>query len=255
MLSSFSGGELKRLAVFNLSLLFFILVPFSAYASDVSIEKDLHSSLEKSRAVVVAIQNKLANSASVSDEIAQLKALAENIKASHSLLQERFGLRKEAVKSLGTKAVERHTAMSAGYRQALEEYLALVNSFQRSAISDQLQIIERLKTLLNRILPKKKKPIFGSLPYKNLRYPSKEPDTASPAIKPAYKGGNKTVSQDDLKDTDEAPISIEIATLAQSLNWNPVSIYEYVKNNIETEWYWGCMKGAEETLRQKSGNS
>ncbi|MDP2156534.1 MAG: transglutaminase domain-containing protein, partial [Nitrospirota bacterium] len=31
-------------------------------------------------------------------------------------------------------------------------------------------------------------------------------------------------------------------------------MYEYVKNNIETEWYWGCMKGAEETLRQKSGN-
>ena len=31
-------------------------------------------------------------------------------------------------------------------------------------------------------------------------------------------------------------------------------IYEYMKNNIETEWYWGCMKGAEETLHQKSGN-
>ncbi|WP_054692759.1 transglutaminase-like domain-containing protein [Geotalea toluenoxydans] len=31
-------------------------------------------------------------------------------------------------------------------------------------------------------------------------------------------------------------------------------IYEWVKNNVETEWYWGAMKGAEETLRQKSGN-
>ena len=42
--------------------------------------------------------------------------------------------------------------------------------------------------------------------------------------------------------------------MRKSFNWNPVLIYEYVKNNIDTEWYWGCMKGAEETLRQKSGN-
>ena len=29
-----------------------------------------------------------------------------------------------------------------------------------------------------------------------------------------------------------------IPELAQSLRWNPVSIYEWVKDNIETEWYW-----------------
>jgi len=33
-----------------------------------------------------------------------------------------------------------------------------------------------------------------------------------------------------------------------------VNIYEWVKNNIQTEWYWGCMKGAEGALRQKNGN-
>ena len=71
---------------------------------------------------------------------------------------------------------------------------------------------------------------------------------------PAYKGGSQTVSPNDTKDTPEAPISPEIAALAQSLNWKPIAIYEYVKNSIETEWYWGCMKGAEETLHQKSGN-
>lgn len=171
------------------------------------------------------------------------------------MIQERFRLRREQVNNLAAKAQERHRVMEEGYLKALGEYLALMEGLQQessrpTALSSQLKT---LKTLHDKILPKKKRPIFGNLPYKNLNYPAREPD-ASPVVKPAYKGGNKTVSSEDTKDTPEAPLSIEIATLAQSLNWNPVSIYEYVKNNINTEWYWGCMKGAEETLRQKSGN-
>lgn len=171
------------------------------------------------------------------------------------MLQERFKLRKETINHLEAKVRDRHRVMEEGYLKALGDYLNLVESLvgaHDDAPANQATI-ETLKTLLDTILPKKKRPIFGSLPYKNLNYPAREPD-ASPAIKPAYKGGNNVVSPDDTKDTPEAPLSLEIATLAQSLNWNPVSIYEYVKNNIETEWYWGCMKGAEETLRQKSGN-
>lgn len=96
-------------------------------------------------------------------------------------------------------------------------------------------------------------PIIGSLPYTHLNYPLREPDPG-PGIRPAYKGGNKSVSPEDTQSTPEAPLSTEIATLAQTLKWNLVLIYEYVKNTIETQWYWGCMKGAEETRRQQSGN-
>jgi len=56
-------------------------------------------------------------------------------------------------------------------------------------------------------------------------------------------GGNTAVSPDDTKGAPEAPLLKQIAELAESLAWNPVSIYEWVKNNIETEWYWGCIKG------------
>ncbi len=114
-------------------------------------------------------------------------------------------------------------------------------------------MIEDIEKHLDTILYKKKLSVLGTLPYRQLNYPATEPNQA-PSITPAYKGGNKTVSPADLEGTEEAPVSGEIAELAQSLNWNPVSIYEYVRNNIETEWYRGCMKGAEETLRQKSGN-
>ena len=224
-------------------------------AAGVDIEKDIQRSLEKSSIILKKAEEKLKRSTSIAPEINQLKTLSEDIRASHLLLQERFGLREEALNTEGrAKAIERHRAMSEGYRKVLEEYLSLVDSLSSQQTVDRIQgTINNLKTLLDKILHKKKKPIFGSLPYKHLNYPSKEPNT-NPPIKPAYKGGNKIVSPDDLKDTPEAPISEEIASFAQSLNWQPVAIYEWVKNNVETEWYWGCMKGAEETLRQKSGN-
>ncbi len=241
-------------------IIFIIITVFLAYtnghATDIDIEKDLQTKLSQSRVLLERAEAKLRAGASITDEIAELLIYAEDIKISDLLLQERFRLRQEAVNQLGDKAEQRHRQMEAGYLKALGEYLALIENLQQSAVSNQLQTIETLqilKTLLDKILPKSKRPIFGSLPYRNLNYPAQEPD-ASPAIKPAYKGGNKVVSPDDIKDTPAAPLSLEIATLAQSLNWKPVAIYEYVKNSIDTEWYWGCMKGAEATLRQKSGN-
>ncbi len=262
---------MNLLRIFLVGLILFIFFcPHLVAAAEMSLENDIQKALEQSRGIIKKAKEKLNASESITDEITQLKTISEKIKASHLLLQERFSLREDAVKSLGAKAIERHTTMSEGYKKSLQEYLSLMDSLPASETvqsaeykvqnlnQDQIKalnsVLETLHSLLDKILPKKKKPIFGSLPYKNLNYPAKEPDSTSPAIKPAYKGGNKIVSPDDLKSTEEAPISQEIATLAQSLNWSPVLIYEYVKNNIETEWYYGCMKGAEETLRQKSGN-
>lgn len=139
-------------------------------------------------------------------------------------------MREEEVRAHGAKALQRHRVMSEGYEKALLEYLSLVEGLSPGG-RVTLTTLDYLKALLQRILPKKKRPILGSLPYKNLNYPSREPNT-DPAIKPAYRGGNKMVGSDDLKSTPEAPLSREIASLAQSLGWNPVSIYEWVKNNI-----------------------
>src|SRR3990172_7291475 len=245
-------------AILKLTLLASIFIfPSSGNAADVDLEKNLQKSLGQGGALIQTIEQKLLSGSPVTTELSQLKNLSEDIKASNLVLQERFRLREEKVKALGSKAVDRQQEMAEGYRKALEEYLSLIESLpaagnQESPARTQKKI-EKLKAILDKILPKKRRPIIGSLPYKHLNYPAQEPNTG-PAITPAYKGGNKTVSPEDIKGTDEAPISKEIATLAQSLNWSPVEIYEYVKNNIETEWYWGLMKGARETLRQKSGN-
>jgi len=234
-----------------------MFIPTTGHSAELSIEADLEQSLIQSMSLVNAIRSKLHQGLSAVSEITRLKANTDNIKVANLLLDERFKLREEKVKALGFKAVERHNNMVEAYRKALTEYLSLVDSLPSgnlpSDVSTQLKIIDKLGKVLGIIIHQKKRPIIGSLPYKHLNYPAQEPGTAD-AITPAYKGGNKSVSPNDTTTSPEAPISKEIASVAQSLNWQPVAIYEYVKNNIETEWYWGCQKGAEETWRQKSGN-
>ena len=233
-------------------ILFLLVIPHAAGAADLNLEKDLQVKLVQSRVILQTISDKLASGKTVRSETARLKAIAEDIRASHLLMQERFRLREEKARSLSSRAQERQAAAADGYRRTLDEYFAVVNSLTPDAPASRSDV-DRLQTLLDSILHKNKRPIIGSLPYRNLNYPATEP-SAAPAITPAYLGGGQATTPDDVKSTAEAPISTEIANLAQSLGWSPVLIYEYVKNNVETEWYWGCMKGAEDTLRQKSGN-
>lgn len=238
------------LTIVILLVLAFFISPLT-HAAGLDLEKGLHKAFEQSRSFIERAQKKLADGRSISTELDRLKTTAEHIKASHLLLRERFRLRQEQVSGMGGEAAEHHRLMSESFMEALEQYLMLVESL--SDERDPESILNDIKILLDKILYKKKPLIFGTLPYRHLNYPAKEP-IETPAIIPSYKGGNRSVSPDDLEGTPEAPISEQIAALAESLEWNPVLIYEWVKNNIETEWYWGCMKGAEETLRQKSGN-
>ncbi len=233
-------------------LVFIFVSPCLTDAADMDIEKDLQKGLEQSSSIIARAKEKLADGRPITHELDRLTTIAEDIKASHLLLQERFRLREDKVMDMGANAPDRHRVMVEGYIRAIEEFLTLMESLPPGEEALET-ILDDLKTLLDRILYKKKALIFGSLPYRSLNYPAREPAEA-PSIKPAYKGGNKIVLPDDLKSTIEAPISEEIAAFAESLEWNPVLIYEWVKNNVETEWYWGCMKGAEETLKQKSGN-
>ncbi|HDH53747.1 MAG TPA: hypothetical protein ENH24_04605, partial [Nitrospirae bacterium] len=116
-----------RLIVFSGLILpaFLIFSPYPTEASDVGLEKDLRSALERSSAIIERAEDKLGEGGSITAEVTRLKRLEEDIRATHLLLQERFRLREEAVRALGTKASERHRVMSEGYREALQEYLAL----------------------------------------------------------------------------------------------------------------------------------
>jgi transglutaminase-like putative cysteine protease len=238
--------------VFLTSLLLTILTSTFLYGD--SLEGELQRVLQESLKIVKKAEERLGRGEPVTAETKALEAMAEDVRVIALLLEERFRIRGQKNELQGERAVKRHQEMWERYREVIGEYLRLTDSIQaKDTTGPALSAISQLKKLLRRVLLRKKIPVYGSLPYRHLEYPGRLPKS-EPEITPAYKGGDGSVREGDLADTGIAPISEEIAAMAQSLKWNPVNIYEYVKNNIETEWYWGCMKGAEETLRQGVGN-
>ncbi|ABQ28136.1 transglutaminase-like domain-containing protein [Geotalea uraniireducens] len=59
----------------------------------------------------------------------------------------------------------------------------------------------------------------------------------------------------DLAETVDVQLTPEIRAKALELGNNPVKIYEWVRNNAEYEPYYGSLKGAQQTLMEKSGNN
>lgn len=94
------------------------------------------------------------------------------------------------------------------------------------------------------------------LPYRQARLAQRAPKL-TPVIVPSYKSTSDSVVQPQPADTAatvDAPLAPEILNQAKRLDYDYVRIYEFVRNEIRTEWYAGGMKGAVGTLRQKSGN-
>ncbi|MBU1599816.1 hypothetical protein KKG61_06915, partial [bacterium] len=59
----------------------------------------------------------------------------------------------------------------------------------------------------------------------------------------------------DLQPTIDVQITDEIRKLAnETLKGNPVLIYEYIRNNLDYEPYYGSLKGSQQTLWEKAGN-
>ena len=230
----------------------FLCGPAAGTSMADSLEKELRQDLLESQKVVAQAEARLRTGGPLAAEAARLKSVAEQVRASHLLMSERLRQRSEQAASIGGKAAERQDEVAEAYTEAIERYLSIIDALPPDGAMSPATLDE-LKELTDKIAPRKKLPLLGTLPYKHLGYPSREPAVA-PVHVPAYKGGACDITPADTAASKEAPASKQISELAQSLQWNPVLIYEWVKNNVETEWYWGVMKGAEETLRQKSGN-
>lgn len=65
--------------------------------------------------------------------------------------------------------------------------------------------------------------------------------------------GTYAPNKASLELSEETSLSDEIKTLADQLK-TPLSVYQYVRNNIFTEFYYGSRKGAIATLEAKAGN-
>ena len=74
----------------------------------------------------------------------------------------------------------------------------------------------------------------------------------APSIRPL---GTAPPTAADLAETIEVKFTPEIKALADSLNKNPVNIYNWVRNNIEFTPTWGSIQGAELCMENRAGNA
>ncbi|MBU0673438.1 MAG: hypothetical protein KJ950_02190 [Proteobacteria bacterium] len=228
-----------------------LILPRSVHAADLTVERAIQRDLTLSQSVVLVIDARQKAGQGVTTQIARLKELAAAIRTNHERLRGQFEARDEVTANIGETAEVRQQEMVEKYLAYLDDYLTTIDRLPDDTVPQFT--IDDLKFHFDQILPERTLPLLGALPYRHLRLPGKYP-LVEPVVVPGYRGGNRTVAAADTAASPEAPITEEIATLAESLHWSPVEIYAWVKNNIRSEWYWGLMKGAEETLRQKSGN-
>lgn len=82
------------------------------------------------------------------------------------------------------------------------------------------------------------------------------PPPTTPAIQPSYATSDHDVvpTPDDRASSADAPFAPSILAQAQSLGYDYARIFDLVRSSIDTQWYAGAQKGAEETLRTGAGN-
>ena len=94
----------------------------------------------------------------------------------------------------------------------------------------------------------------NAVPFGPLNLPPRQP-VITPGLVPSYENVAETApAAADHQSTTLAPLTDEIIAKAASLDNDYVKIYEYVRNNVRTQWYAGAVKGALGTLRSASGN-
>ena len=224
-----------------------------------SLVRDFSLTSQRIQTHLYIIHDRLNNDRQFAGAVEQLQSLVTDFRVACLLLGERLRQQALLAEPAGGPAVNRQARMTGRYELLLGELLPLLEQLSNPASFDSEEL-ERAIELLDQLLSKRQSQLHGQLPYLSPE-PVTIPLQLEPVVVPAYRQMAAVVSADDLMSSPEAPASAlishqaqEIAAQAQKLNWDPVDLYEWVKNNITTEWYRGCMKGAEETLRQRSGN-
>ncbi|MCB1553012.1 MAG: hypothetical protein KDJ14_04315 [Xanthomonadales bacterium] len=136
---------------------------------------------------------------------------------------------------------------------AMRSELSLALAAEASARSAALRATaKRLDALIERT----PQPVFGGgLPLQRPRLVPRLP-LGEPFIAPSYASGGVEVDPlpEDLLDADEATATPAIRAKAQSLGYDHVAIFDFVRSQVRMQWYAGAQKSADETLRTLAGN-
>ncbi|MGE3540692.1 MAG: RHS repeat-associated core domain-containing protein [Candidatus Tectimicrobiota bacterium] len=209
-------------------------------------------------------------------ELSALEQAYQQVQALHLLLEAHFH---ETTQHLAASAVA--PSLVARQQRAMQQYQAAIGpllaplaaplthlrtapepavllaseDYQREVA----QAVQAMQAFLTSYLQEVPRPILrlDTLPARPAQLLPRLP-SMTPTIQPSYAQSDAASAVPvpaDLAGTSDAPLQADIVEQARLLGYDYVRLYEFVRNEIRTEWYAGAMKGALGTLRQKSGNA
>ncbi|MFH0774519.1 MAG: transglutaminase domain-containing protein, partial [bacterium] len=185
-------------------------------------------------------------------EVTSLKQKQEELEKIDKKLQKEFKKTEEFLKSknLPDKILQRHRDFVKQYdenygklKENLNKAITTKNTKELKDFIEKSQYKEKPRPLDPNKLPHRLAP----------KLEAKKPQTTPTKGLKLYTQSLPT--SDDLSQTIDVQITDEIKKLAkETLKGNPVLIYEYVRNNLDYEPYYGSLKGSQQTLWEKAGN-
>jgi hypothetical protein len=230
-------------------------------AAEVSVEQSMRQAAGEILAVTARAMREQGGRLDAEERVT-LQTLHTTLQAGHLLMTERWRRHGALLQGgVAGEPLQRHRLAVARYQAIMDDLLPLVRRLSLQTIIDQ-EAFAALRTAAGQLTPPRSRALHGLLPYGPPEHPAPLPVKPTP-FTPAYRLTTVVpATAADLAAAPEAPISRLIVDQAQAIaalngrpHWDPAAIYNWVRSNIRTEWYFGSMKGAEETLRQGGGNA
>ena len=168
-------------------------------------------------------------------------------------------------KRLAQEIKDRHQEAAAEYRARRAEMKRILKSLEDADdVNDDAargRGAQELDEFLDRHRTQRsqKKLDPNKLPWRPLegkvRAPAETPEEFARLATPVAKHATPGPGAADLAATDDARITPAINELALSLNKDPVSIYNWVRNNVRYTPTFGSVQGSEVTLAKREGNA
>jgi transglutaminase-like putative cysteine protease len=235
-----------------------------------TVSGDLKSQLTAFRDVLHQTLQQPLSSASIT----AVEQTYERLQAAHMLMLSRFDNVQSELQRTATPDIfeERREAALRHYDSVLKPLFAPLavpltewrQGPDHSVLLDtevfRQTVREAIRETLVLVKPHLREPVVPilraqTLPVRSATLASRVPHI-EPVISPSYtQPASPEPRPADLAGTPDAPLHEVILQRAQALDNDPIRIYEFVRNEIETQDYAGAMKGALGTLRQKSGNA
>jgi len=233
----------------------------------------LTKSLESLNSLAAVTSKRLSKGKSVTSDLSEFAGIREDLNRIDKTIGAEFAKTRKVLAKIKSPAknkiqrrVERDYARRMATTKRLVSAIASVKDAKKLSAKKKSRLVanlSRLSRFIDWVTPEEPhQPLGTELPHRIVDY-NAGPPTLGTNIAPAYAPNTpgaepsnlpRTPTADDTSETIEVQFTEDISATANELEKNPVKMYEFVRNTMSFEPYYGSRKGANETLLEKGGN-